>query len=104
VGQDGFVEVVEVGAWLDPELLDEHLAGVAVGLERVCLAAAATQREHQLRVQPLTPRVLAGELLELTDQLSVAPDDEVGLDAQLEGREVLLLTPRPGAAARARCG
>ena len=52
------MEVVQLGAWLDPELLDEDLAGVAVGLQRVGLAAAAVQREHQLRVQPLTPRVL----------------------------------------------
>ena len=58
VGEDRLVEVMELGARLDPELLDEDLAGVAVGLQRVGLAAAAIQREHQLRVQPLAPRVL----------------------------------------------
>ena len=59
MGEDRLVEVVQLGARLDPELLDEDLAGVAVGLQRVGLAAAAVQREHQLRVQPLAPRVLA---------------------------------------------
>jgi hypothetical protein len=32
VGQDGLVEVVQLGARLDPELLHEDLAGVTVGL------------------------------------------------------------------------
>jgi hypothetical protein len=50
VAEDRFVEIVEVRSWLDPELLDEDVAGVAVGLKRVGLAAAAIQREHQLRV------------------------------------------------------
>ena len=49
VGEDRVVEVVELGARFDPELLDEDLAGVAVGLQRVGLAAAAVEREHQLR-------------------------------------------------------
>ena len=94
VGEDRLVELVELGARLDPELLDEHLAGVAVGLQRVGLAAAAVEREHQLRVQPLAPRVLAGELLELADELGVTPGGEVGLDAHLHGREVLLFQAR----------
>ena len=34
------LELLERGARLDPELLDEHLAGVAVGLERLRLPAA----------------------------------------------------------------
>ena len=57
MGEDRLVEVMELGAWLDPELLDEHLARVPVGLQGVGLAAAAIQREHQLRVQALAPRV-----------------------------------------------
>ena len=59
VGEDRLVEVMQLGSRLDPELLDEDLARVAVGLQRVGLAAAAVQREHQLRVQPLAPRMLA---------------------------------------------
>ena len=94
VREDRLVEVVQLGARLDPELLDEDLAGVPVGLQRVGLAAAAIQREHQLRVQALAPRVLAGQLLELGDQLGVAPGRQVGLDAQLQRRELQLLQPR----------
>ena len=77
------MEVVQLYARLDPELLDEDLACLAISLQRIALAAAAVQREHQLRVQSLAPRVLAGQLLELTDQLGVAAGDEIGLDAHL---------------------
>ena len=83
------MEVVELGAGLDPELVDEDVAGVAVGLERVGLAAAAIQGEHQVRVQPLAPRVLGRELLKLTDQFGVAPGGQVGVDAHLDGCEAL---------------
>ena len=41
VGEDRLVELVQLGAWLDPELLDEHLARAPIGLQRVGLAAAA---------------------------------------------------------------
>ena len=105
VGEDRLVEVMQLGSWLDPELLDEDLARVAVGLQRVGLAAAAVQREHQLRVQPLAPRVLGRELLELGDQLRVAPGGEVGVDAHLQRREALLLQAarsRPARTARRR--
>ena len=94
MGENRLVEVMELGAWFDPELVDEHLAGVAVGLERVGLAATAIQREHQLAMQPLAPGVLAGELLELADELGMPPGGEVGLDSQLHGLEVLLLQAR----------
>ena len=94
LGEDRLVEVVEFGARFDPELLDEDLAGVAIGLQRVGLAAAAIEREHQLGVQPLTPWVLGGELLELADQVGVAPGGELGVDAHLDGGEALLLQAR----------
>ena len=46
-------------ARLDPEAVDEHLARLPVGGQRVGLAPAAVQREHQLRMQALAQRVLA---------------------------------------------
>jgi hypothetical protein len=88
--EDCLVEFVEFGARLDTELLDEDVAGVAVGLECIGLAAAAVEREHQVSTQPLAPRVPLGQLLELSDQFGVAPGGKVGLDAHLDGGEVLL--------------
>ena len=79
---------------LDPKLLDQHLTSVAISPQRIGLATAAIEREHQLCVRPLTPRMLAGELLQLTDQLGMPPRGEVGLDAKFQGRKVLLLQAR----------
>ena len=65
--EDRLVEFVQLGSRLEPELFDEDVAGVAVGCQRVRLAAAAVEREHQLRVQPLTPRVLRDVPLQVGD-------------------------------------
>ena len=54
-----------------PISLDQDRARVAVGLERLGLAARAVQREHPLRVQPLAQRVLGDERVELADHLAV---------------------------------
>ena len=86
--------VGELLAGLDPELSDEDAAGLAIGVERVRLAAAAIQGEHQLRVQPLPPRMRPRELPQLGDQLRVAACLEAGLHPQLDRLEALLLQPR----------
>ena len=40
------LELLELLRWVEPELVDERRAGVAVGLERVGLAPGAVEREH----------------------------------------------------------
>ena len=55
-----------------------------VGVERLGLASRAVEREHQLAAQPLAQRVLGDQRLELADQLSVAAERELGVDAPLE--------------------
>ena len=65
-----------------------------VGLQRLRLAAAAIQRQHQLPVQALAPRMLARQPPQLGDQLGVAPGGQVGLDAHLERGQPQLLQPR----------
>ena len=67
---------------------------LAVGLERLGLAPAAVEREHQLAGEPLARRVLGDEPPQLADDLGVAAGGEVGLDAQLERGQPLLLEPR----------
>jgi hypothetical protein len=94
VGEHGLMEVVQFASGLDPQLLDQHLAGVAVGLQRVGLAAAAIQGEHQLGVKALPPGMPTREVLELGNQLGVPPGGEVGLDAHLQGGHMLLLQTR----------
>ena len=102
VSENCLLEVVELGAGLDPELVDEDVAGVAVGLERVGLAAAAIQGEHQVRVQPLAPRVLGRELLKLTDQFGVAPAARSASTRTSTAAGALLLSGRSRLARTAR--
>ena len=63
-------------------------------LERVGLPVAPVEREHQLPAEPLAAPVLGDQRLELGDELAMAPEREVGLDAVLERRQPQLLQPR----------
>ena len=81
-----------------PSSSDRARARVAVGLERLGLAAAAVEGEHQLAAEPLAERMLGHERLELAHQLGVAPR---------RGRPRSAARARPGAAppaARSRLG
>ena len=61
--EDRPLERAQPLARLDPELVDERAARVLVGLQRVGLAVAAVEREHQLAAQPLAVRVLGDQRL-----------------------------------------
>ena len=73
----------------------QRAATGAIVLERVGLAAAAIQREHQL-----APAAARGcgcsrdERLELADDARVAAEREVGVDAVLERGEPRVLEAR----------
>ena len=67
-----------------PSSVDEGPARVLVGVQGLRLPARAIQRRHQLSPQTLAERVLGDEGLELSDQLVVAPEREVGVDPQLD--------------------
>src|SRR5205085_12465258 len=62
-----------------------------IGLERFRLASAAVEREHQLRAQALSERVLGHEALQLADELGVAAPGQVLLDAVLEAGQAQLV-------------
>ena len=87
------MQAAELGRRLDADLLDQRRPGVPVGLERLGLAAAAVQREHALRVQPLAQRVLGQQRVDLADELVVAAGGEVRVDRELGGGEPQLLEP-----------
>ena len=67
---------------------------VAVGGERVGLAAGAVEREHQLPAQPLAQRVVLDERLELAHELGVEAAGEVRLDALAQAGQAQVLEPR----------
>ena len=83
--EDRALESLQLVAELEPELLVEVRARVAVGGERVGLAAAAVERQHQLAAETLTERRLGDEPLELGHDLVVTTERKLGVDAQLLG-------------------
>ena len=51
LGEDLLLQALELGARLDPDLLDQRRARLVVGLERLRLAPVAIEGEHALPVQ-----------------------------------------------------
>ena len=90
------MELAQLTAGLDPQLLDEHRSRLSVGVEGLGLTAAAVQAQHEPRAQPLAQRMCVDEPLELADELGVATERRVGADAVLERAHALLLEPRAG--------
>ena len=102
--QDRALELLEGRARLDSELVDEDAACVLICLQSLGLAAGSIQRRHQLPPQALAERVLADERLELPGELVVAPEREVGLDAELDRPQPDLLEPARSQAGRTLVG
>ncbi len=94
LAEDRGLELLELRAGVDAELLEERLAGGSVGGERVCLAPRAVEREHQLRAGPLAHGLRGDERFELGDELGMTTEREIGLDPLLEHGGSQVLEPR----------
>ena len=92
--EDRPLELLKRRARLDPELVDEGTAGVLVSVQGLRLPVGPVQRRHQLAPEPLAEGVLGDVGLELRDEFVVAPECEVGVDAELDRTEPDLLEPR----------
>ena len=79
------------GAGFDAELFDEHRAGVAVGAERVRLAAGPVEGRHQETAGALAERMLGDQLFDLAHDVGMAPEGEVRFDPPLERQHAELL-------------
>ena len=90
------LETAELGCRLDAELLDEGLAGLPVDLEGLRLTARPVERDHQSAGQALANAMLGDERAQLSDQLDVTTEREVGLDPLFERRQPDLLQPSDG--------
>ena len=84
---------MERSARVEAELGGENPAPLRERLERLGLAAAPVERDHQLSSEPLAERLTTDALLELADELGVPPEGQVGLDPILERGGALLLEP-----------
>ena len=81
------------GARLDPELLAERSPSAPIRLERLRLAAASVESEHQLGAQTFAVGVRGNEGFELGDERVLAAEGEVCFDPGLErGQSELLQT------------
>ena len=58
------------------------------------MTAGPVEREHVLRAEPLSERVLRDQRLQLADDVAMAAEREVGLDPPFERAEAQLLEPR----------
>ena len=84
MAEDLGLELAQLGARLDAELVDEAGAGSLIHVQSLRLPARTVQRDHELSQEALAQRVLGDEPLELSDDVAVAPELEVGLDPLVE--------------------
>jgi hypothetical protein len=78
--QDRDLEVAQRRTRVDPELVGEPAPDAVQRGERVGLATAPVEGQHQLGVDPLVERVLAGQPGQLPDQLRVLAQRQRGVD------------------------
>ncbi len=93
LSEDRGLEAPQLRSRLEPELLHEGRARLAIGRQGVRLTARAVEREHELGPKTFTQGVLGDELLELGDEVGMARKGEVGFDALLECRQPKLVEP-----------
>ena len=93
VREDRLLQPAQLGARLERHLLGEHAPGLAVSLERVGLAAAAIEREHQLPPQPLPERVLLERRSKRGDDLAMVSERERRLELLFERVDSKRLEP-----------
>ena len=80
VSQDRLLEPLQGLAGLDPELVDQVVPSLLVGVEGVRLAVGAVEGEHLLGAQAFPERVFADEHLQLAEHLLVAALGEIAID------------------------
>jgi hypothetical protein len=93
VREDRLLQLLQLPAWVDPELLDERPPRVLVDGQRVRLPAGAVEREHQLCPQTLMQRVLLHQCLELVQDFRMPAERQLRVDQVHGGAETLLLQP-----------
>jgi hypothetical protein len=91
--QHGAVQVLELTARFDAELVDELLAGVDERAQRIGLTAGSIQREHQLGPESFTEREVGDELPKHRYGAFVVAKGKTRLDRLLERGGPQLVQP-----------
>jgi hypothetical protein len=93
IGQDAPLQLAELLAGFQAQLLHQHPTRPLVGLQRLRPAAAPVQRQHVQRPQPLPQRLLLDEAGQLVDHLGMAAEPELDSEPVLQRREAVQLQP-----------
>ena len=86
--EDRLLEPPELGPRLEPELVREHPPRLLEDLERIRLAPAAVERQHQLPPQPLAERVVGERRTKGRHELAMLAERERDLELLLERIDV----------------
>jgi hypothetical protein len=93
VAQDRALELSQLLARLQAQLVGEQRPGALIRGQRVGLPFGAIEREHELAPVPFPERLLLGETLDLRNELDMASEGEVGVDPLLDADEPELVEP-----------
>jgi hypothetical protein len=85
--QDLFVETLQLGRGIGPELVGQHLPSALERRQRLGLAARTVEREHQVGPHPLSERVPRRERLELGHDGGMSAASDLGCDPMLGRRQ-----------------
>ena len=91
--EDRALEPRQGGARLDAELVEQRALRLVVRVERLRLPAGAVESEDQQAAEALAERMLCDEAFELTDEVGVAPQLQLRVDAIFDRDEPQRLEP-----------
>jgi hypothetical protein len=94
LAQDRPLQLLQLGAGFEPELVAQRTADPVKHRERVGLPPSSIEGDHELAVETLACRMAGGERLELGYELVVSPKGQIRLDPLLERNQPELLEPR----------
>lgn len=89
--QHSLFQLLQLLAWLEPDLLAQRLPGALIRLEGIRLSTVPVESEHELAVGTLAQWLCGNQLLELGYEQGVASSGQVGVDPFLENREACFL-------------
>ena len=91
--EDRTLELLQIDAGLEAELVVQEPPRVPIEVETLGLTATAVEREHQLPTEALAIRVVGDHGLELGDEREVSSERELSVDPALDRRQEELVEP-----------
>ena len=93
MAQDRGFELAQGRRRFKPQLLGKQVVEVTVDRQRIGLAVAAVQREHELPAETLPQGLLRGQALQFADQLASGAEGQIGFHALLDTVKAQLFEP-----------